>query len=408
MSYDDEFRSIRSKQEEFLKATLPLIDQLKATKNPAFLMQLDAININKSLLQALPRMDNIFSAMDAIKHIPSISAITDSNRRFLETINAVPAIKTFVLPDVPDLQIILKNAEHFSAISSIQNSWHIKGLDIYKCLSAMHHPWLDTENPFRSVTGFSELFNIGNSLKNLAPFGSTIASQLRSDLGDWRDSIAITPSLSDQDTRIDLYLDQGLDLALTNFPARSFIEGTSKAGLRSFLEKSTDSDSIGDDNEEEHALKRTNRAHNLLMRFEYHLRRYIASKMTEACGDNWIKHRVPGTIREAWINRSTIALEAGDESRPIIDYADFTDYIILITKSDNWKEVFKAVFKRPELVKESFQRLYPYRLSTMHARPITQEDELLLIVETMRICKAMGINLNLEVMVKIKSPNRPI
>src|SRR5687768_8923575 len=46
-------------------------------------------------------------------------------------------------------------------------------------------------------------------------------------------------------------------------------------------------------------------------------------------------------------------------------------------------------FGRPESVRESFQRLYPIRLDTMHARPITQDDELLLYVETRRLVKIL-------------------
>jgi hypothetical protein len=40
-------------------------------------------------------------------------------------------------------------------------------------------------------------------------------------------------------------------------------------------------------------------------------------------------------------------------------------------------------------VRESFQRLYPIRLDTMHARVIARDDELLLYVETRRLMKAV-------------------
>jgi len=38
-------------------------------------------------------------------------------------------------------------------------------------------------------------------------------------------------------------------------------------------------------------------------------------------------------------------------------------------------------------VPESFQRLYPIGIDTMHARPITLDDELLLYVEARRLMK---------------------
>ncbi|MEX0805198.1 MAG: hypothetical protein WD688_18030 [Candidatus Binatia bacterium] len=72
----------------------------------------------------------------------------------------------------------------------------------------------------------------------------------------------------------------------------------------------------------------------------------------------------------------------------MIAYADFTDYERVICRGDNWRDVFAPFFRRPESLRESLQRLYPIRLDTMHARFITQDDELLLYVETRRL---MGI-----------------
>ena len=75
----------------------------------------------------------------------------------------------------------------------------------------------------------------------------------------------------------------------------------------------------------------------------------------------------------------------GAREWPIIAYADFTDYLVIISKRDNWREVFEAHFGRSEDVRESLQRLQPIRIDAAHARLITQEDELLLYVETKRL-----------------------
>ena len=75
---------------------------------------------------------------------------------------------------------------------------------------------------------------------------------------------------------------------------------------------------------------------------------------------------------------------------PLVVFADFTDYEKVICKRDNWP-VFEPFFVRPESIRETFQRLYPIRLDTMHSRPITQDDELLLWLETRRIIRAIGM-----------------
>ena len=45
---------------------------------------------------------------------------------------------------------------------------------------------------------------------------------------------------------------------------------------------------------------------------------------------------------------------------------------------------------RPESVRESFQRLYPVRIDTMHSRPVTHDDVLLLYVEARRLMNMIG------------------
>ena len=138
-------------------------------------------------------------------------------------------------------------------------------------------------------------------------------------------------------------------------------------------------------------MQRNNAAHDRLQRFETHVRRFIDELMTAAIGKNWIKHRVSGPMRQQWGDKRVDALARGETEGPLIAYADFTDYEEIIVRDDNWKEVFRAVFGRKTLVHESFQRLYPIRVCTMHARIITQDDELFLHAETRRILAAIGI-----------------
>lgn len=82
-------------------------------------------------------------------------------------------------------------------------------------------------------------------------------------------------------------------------------------------------------------------------------------------------------------------MKDGCPEEPLINYADFTEYKAIIERRDNWSAVFKSVFGRPEDIRESFQRMFPVRIATMHARLITSDDELLLLVETRRILRAI-------------------
>ncbi len=91
-----------------------------------------------------------------------------------------------------------------------------------------------------------------------------------------------------------------------------------------------------------------------------------------------------------WESKRAEALAKGEPEQPLIAYADFSDYIKIIERRDNWTRVFKAVFGRPEDVRESFVRLFPIRICTMHARIITLDDELLLRVAIRRVLRAIS------------------
>lgn len=99
---------------------------------------------------------------------------------------------------------------------------------------------------------------------------------------------------------------------------------------------------------------------------------------------------MPNGVYDQWQEKKKKGEQAGGKEWPLITYADFRDYVLIIGRSDNWKMVFQRFFGRLENVRESLQRLYPIRVSTMHARLISQNDELLLYSETRRLVKAIG------------------
>jgi len=113
--------------------------------------------------------------------------------------------------------------------------------------------------------------------------------------------------------------------------------------------------------------------------------------MTATFGSQWQKQRVPCEIHKAWKEKQQKSRDSGQGTPPpLIAFADFTDYEPIISRTDNWKELFAATFYNRDSVRESFQRLYPIRLATMHARELGQEDLLLLYVEVGRLCRAMA------------------
>ena len=253
-------------------------------------------------------------------------------------------------------------------------------------MQSMHAPWLLHDNAMQSVRAFAEIQAIGHGLRSFAPFDATLSDTLRLSLGDWRDITRFPPAIfNNAVARSEFYVARGFNPDLTEFTAEAFDETTDLAGLG----RSDDPEYDGD---VEMGLVRTNRAHDRLQRFERRLREFINRLMTAEFGEAWIKQQTPPGMLDNWKQAKQAAMARGGEDNPLIDYADFTDYIKIIERSDNWKRVFAGIFNRRESIQESFFRLFPIRISVAHSRIITLDDEMYLKIETHRLNKAINGN----------------
>jgi hypothetical protein len=262
---------------------------------------------------------------------------------------------------------------------------------VREAMESMRTPWLDVQEKVRSIGAFAELQGIGHVLRAMPGFDEKLSATLRLGLGDWRDPITWRPEIfTDLGARADFYVGLGFNPALTDFPLPAFEQGLNIAGLHCGTPKAVPK-SRGEnaDEAEEDGLARTNAAHDRLQRLERLLRKFIDDEMTRAFGTDWPKRRLPNGFYDDWNEKKRKAEESGAEERPLIDYADFTHYAPLICRTDNWRDVFRPYFTRPESVRESFQRLHPIRLDVAHARLITKDDELLLCVEVKRLVKVI-------------------
>lgn len=267
--------------------------------------------------------------------------------------------------------------------------------DIKSALAEIRTPWLNMGEQMRSVSAFADLQSIGFALNNVPAFDDNFANLLRADLGDWQERLTI-PEVVYEDplARSAFYQERGLDRHLAAFPAEAFSQSLDLAQLRGKAPKIIDLYDFKEEpaaENQEAGFARTNAAHDRLQRFETQLRQFIDDQMTKVVGDQWIKHRVPGDMYKGWLAKQEKARATGENDYPLIAYADFTDYADIIIRKDNWTEIFQPVFNRKEYIRESLQRLYPIRICTMHARMITQDDEIYLYVETKRILNCMGI-----------------
>lgn len=250
----------------------------------------------------------------------------------------------------------------------------------------MNAPWLDTNNELHSVASFARLQAIGDVVANATPYATSVGSWLRGGgLGDWRDSVSFPQSFETVEGRTQIYVEQGVDIEAVESDTTIFVESAGIASLFASDEAWAEVWVPAAVEEEKLAAL----AFVRLRKFEMMVRAFLRAEMERAFGPKWMKQRLPNGLLEAWKARQDSAKGTPDFNEDLLSYADFTDYIRIIERNDNWKDLFEAIFIRREDVKESLQRLHLLRLATMHARCLSTTDLLLMLCETRRISNAL-------------------
>ena len=310
------------------------------------------------------------------------------NQEILSSFNA-----RFCLPDLTEtarIESIFRASEGAKAFAALA----APSLNVQRAMESMRSPWMEIANPTASASAFAAIQEMGSALSRVRAYDADLSSALRLELGDWRQPVDWPVAIFvDLEARSTFYASLGVNTALTNMPTPAFRETLGIANLWApppvLIERYKGNGLEEPEDGEEAGFARTNEAHNRLQRLESQLRKFIDDLMTLEAGPNWPKHRLNPAILAKWREKKERAQRHTDTDLPLIAYADFRDYEQVICRKDNWK-IFEVYFERPEGIRESFQRLYPVRIDTMHSRLITQDDELFLLVECKRLMGAMS------------------
>jgi hypothetical protein len=262
------------------------------------------------------------------------------------------------------------------------------GVNLQRQLESMRAPFIQMQDSLKSLRGFSELSAIGAAVNLADPFNAGLVINLRRDLGDWRDTeVDATDLLDDPARRVSLYEEHGFNAELTDFPAEGFESALTVTGIDlgavSTVLAPPPAGIVPAFNVH---------AYQWLFVFERELRAFIIKCLTEAGSGNW-EARLPNGMRERWEEKKAKAQLEGASEQPLINFADFADYVDSSLKNANWRDCFKGTFKREEAVREGFNRLRPIRLITAHMRVMTNEECLILNLEVRRILRAIGVQI---------------
>jgi len=89
---------------------------------------------------------------------------------------------------------------------------------------------------------------------------------------------------------------------------------------------------------------------------------------------DWWKERIPPDVREnAEKRKKKDDANSGTGLHPI-HYVDFPDYDKIISRKDNWVQLFKPFFGDQLIISAKFRELDPIRNAIAHPRPLNNRQ----------------------------------
>ena len=110
--------------------------------------------------------------------------------------------------------------------------------------------------------------------------------------------------------------------------------------------------------------------HIVLDELENALRNCIKSNL-QGLSEHWWIERVPPDVKE----RAEERCQRDELKREPVQYVDFADYVKIITRRDNWREVFGGVFKDAAVIGAKLKELEPLRNAVRHSRRLTSDEK---------------------------------
>ncbi len=137
--------------------------------------------------------------------------------------------------------------------------------------------------------------------------------------------------------------------------------------------------------DETYTHRRHVEAYEVLILVEQSLRDVIESRLGELHGEDWWKRCVPEDVRRDCEWRKLEREKPSDVVLHPIYYANVYDYGKIITRNDNWRDVFSLVFGNKKEFEVCIQWVGDGRNPIAHTRPISDESYRMFITAALRI-----------------------
>jgi hypothetical protein len=127
---------------------------------------------------------------------------------------------------------------------------------------------------------------------------------------------------------------------------------------------------------------------NLIDNFEREFRQFLKRKLSEHYGKNWWKMGIDREIRKKCEGRQKVERQKGRKVEPI-DCLEFPHYRLILTRRQNWDQVFSKIFRVPDDVLARLSVLKNWRGPVYHARGKVGPQEKAEVVSAMNQLRRM-------------------
>jgi hypothetical protein len=161
-----------------------------AASQPNFEVPLGVRNMIAEFRRHDELMKGIIGPGQELSALLKYSFDSDVSRQFREMQEAARSLQEqFRLPAVTETTRLWMDLQNQHSEIARRAMEYQSG--IQEAMKAMRSPWLDIQDQVKSMSGFSALQAIGESLRISPAFSDTLAETFRSGLGDWRDQMTI-------------------------------------------------------------------------------------------------------------------------------------------------------------------------------------------------------------------------
>lgn len=143
------------------------------------------------------------------------------------------------------------------------------------------------------------------------------------------------------------------------------------------------------------AFDRNAKAYAVLFNLENAVRAFIAQKLEEKFGNDWIKRQIPSDLKKKIADHLSFERSFRWQTfipHPPLFYIDFSELQKIVIQNNNWSGVFESIFSPKDIFIAAMREAELVRNKICHSRLITEAELELLVGIERKVQSCVGLS----------------